>query len=112
MTFFIDAERDSWRVKLQQIRMLQECGMPFCFTIRYSYAECCGWRGAPGVVEIGPMFFYARELYRRSGLGGGVSTSRDHRPRDKLDLNRLLDFDREAMLNIWRLCWKDIRLCT
>lgn len=99
MTFFSKAEWDrldggSMKGMMRQIR---ETTLPCRFTVNEAYAEKLRELGVSGVSEVGSIFLYACELYRRNGFEDAAVQRRGTIALpDKSDLGKVLDFDREA----------------
>lgn len=78
-------------------RKQRDSGMPFLLTIGEARAQELRKHSVDEVAEIGAIFHYSRELYRRKGHEADVvSRSGTIALPDKSDLFKLLDFDREA----------------
>jgi len=82
-----DDAKPIWRLKQSQMHG---------FLINEAYSTKLRQQGIDTITEIGSVFFYARELYRRKGLDTEVQRRGTIALPDKSDLGKLVDFDRES----------------
>jgi hypothetical protein len=83
--------------RMASVFKLKDTGMPLSLTINETKASGLRGLGVTGVHEIGSVFFYAMELYRRKGFEAEQPERRGTLALpDKSDLFKLVDFDREA----------------
>lgn len=84
-------------LEVKGVKRLGDSGLPIILTINESYAAKLREINAPGVHEVGSMFLYAWELYRRKELEAAAPERRGTLAMpDKSDMFKLVDFDREA----------------